>query len=292
MPVSDTIPGWKGIYPFVTGGAAASIATVCIQPIDMVKVRMQLGGGTTNPIAMAQQMIAKDGFFTLYRGLSAGILRQMTYGMSRLGIFQILEGKFKVDGKLPFERRVAASLCAGGIGALVGTPADAALARMQADTVLPAAERRGYKNAVDALMRMAREEGIKGFFSGATPTVARGLAINVGMLSSFDGYKDLVRPYVGDGTATTFVGGGLSGWTAATLSLPFDFIATRLRTQKKGPDGTMPYNGIVDCARKVIKAEGPLALYTGYPTFVLRIAPHILLTWVFLDQIKSLQFLK
>jgi len=56
------------------------------------------------------------------------------------------------------------SLVAGGIGALVGTPADAALVRMQSDSTLPINERRGYKNVVDALVRMAREEGSKGFF--------------------------------------------------------------------------------------------------------------------------------
>ncbi len=47
-----------------------------------------------------------------------------------------------------------------------GTPADAALVRMQADTTLPAAERRNYKNGLDAMYRMAKEEGLKGFFSG------------------------------------------------------------------------------------------------------------------------------
>lgn len=285
---------YGSIYPFAAGGTAACMATCCIQPLDLVKVRMQLGGGaTTNPIAMAKQIIAEDGFFSMYRGLSAGILRQLTYGMTRLGVFQTLEAKLKgEDGKLSFDKRVLASLCAGGFGALVGTPADAALVRMQTDTMLPVAERRNYKHAIDALTRMAREEGVKGFFSGASPTVFRGLAMNVGMLSTFDGYKNLVRPYVGDGHATTFVGGGLSGWTAATVTLPFDFLKTRLQKQVAGPDGKMPYRGFVDAATKIVKAEGPLAFYSGYWTFVGRITPHILLTWVFLDNIKSIQMLK
>lgn len=291
--LSERNPVWKASRPFVLGGASACAATVCIQPLDMVKVRMQLGAGaTTNPILMTKQIIAEDGFFTLYRGLSAGILRQLTYGMGRLGIFQVMEDKLKVDGKITFEKNIFASLVAGGVGALIGTPADAALVRMQADTVLPAAQRRNYKNAIDALARMAREEGMRGFFSGASPTVLRGLSMNVGMLASFDSYKNMVRPYVGDGQATTMVGGALSGWTAATMTLPFDFVKTRLQKQTPGPDGKLPYNGIADCAMKVFRQEGPMAFYSGYGTFVMRITPHILLTWVFLDNLKLLDALK
>lgn len=270
------------------------MATCCIQPIDMVKVRMQLGSATTNPFAMSQKIIAEEGFAMLYTGLSAAIFRQCTYGMTRLGMFQTLESKLKKEGEvaLDFKSRLVASLCAGGIGALVGTPADAALVRMQADTVKPEAERRNYKNAVDALMRMAREEGMKGFFSGATPTIFRGLAINVGMLTSYSQYKKLVSPMVGDGQLNTIVAGGLSGWTAATVSLPFDFVKTRLQEQKAGPDGKLPYKNFMDCCTKVARNEGPLAFYTGYATFVGRITPHILLTWFFLDNLEKIEALK
>lgn len=42
-------------------------------------------------------------------------------------------------------------LTAGGLAAIVGTPADVALIRMQADTTAPPDQRRGYKNVFDAL---------------------------------------------------------------------------------------------------------------------------------------------
>ena len=44
---------------------------------------------------------------------------------------------------------------------------------------------------------MAREEGITGFFSGAWPTVVRGLLINVGMFMTFDPVKKTLAPYLG-----------------------------------------------------------------------------------------------
>lgn len=297
--MSDIVPGWQSARPFVTGGTSAIMATCCIQPIDMVKVRIQLqetGKGikiNTNPISVATTIIKEDGFLSLYRGLSAGILRQMTYGMTRLGVFKTLEEHLKVDGTLSFSNKLLASLCAGGTGALIGTPADAALVRMQADTMVPLAERRGYKNGVDAMVRMAREEGLKGFFSGAAPTVYRGLAMNVGMLVSYGYYQKLVEPVLGKDTqANRFGAGALSGWTASTMSLPFDFVKTRLQKQKPNADGSVQYKGFVDCARQVVAKEGILALYQGYMTYVVRITPHIMLTWVFLDNINAIAFLK
>ena len=36
-------PAWKAIKPFLNGGLSGMGATTIIQPIDMVKVRLQLG---------------------------------------------------------------------------------------------------------------------------------------------------------------------------------------------------------------------------------------------------------
>lgn len=44
------------------------------------------GGGS--PVTIAADIIRKEGFLKLYTGLSAGVLRQITYTSSRLGIFK------------------------------------------------------------------------------------------------------------------------------------------------------------------------------------------------------------
>jgi len=285
---------WKTARPFFIGGLSACSATCCIQPIDMVKVRIQLqqGNVNANPVSVAASMLRKEGVLIFYRGLSAALFRQLTYGMTRLGIFRTLTNKFTPEGKtaadIDFLTKAGCSLTAGGMGAVVGTPAEVALIRMQADTVCRAEDRRGYKNVFDALIRIAREEGLRGFFTGTSPTVLRGLSINLGMLMTYDSFKKWNSSWAGDGQANRFVSGFLSGWTAATVSLPFDFIKTRLQKQAPLPDGSMPYKGVLDCMRKVTAQEGLGAFYQGYFTFVVRITPHIMLTWVFMDNVKSM----
>lgn len=269
----------------------------------MIKVRIQLvgeSGGSTNPFVVGSQLVKEGGFLSLYKGLSAGILRQLTYGMSRLGIFRTLTNNFtEIDpatGKakpLSPITNLGCSVVAGGLGALIGTPADAALIRMQADSTLPKDQRRNYKNGVDALVRMAREEGLKGFFSGATPTVIRGLSMNVGMLASYDPLKRITGSWFGDGTSASLVSAGfLSGWCASTVALPFDFVKTRMQKMRPDANGVMPYSSFFDASRKIAAKEGLGAFYAGYPTFVIRIAPHITFTWIFMEYLNGLEMLK
>ena len=53
-------------------------------------------------LAVASAIVKQDGFGALYRGLSAGLLRQATYTTARLGIFQELSTYLKKanDGKV------------------------------------------------------------------------------------------------------------------------------------------------------------------------------------------------
>lgn len=46
-------------------------------------------------LQVARDIIAKDGAGGLYKGLSAGLLRQATYTTARLGIFQIFSDMLK-----------------------------------------------------------------------------------------------------------------------------------------------------------------------------------------------------
>ena len=201
--------------------------------------------------AVGSKIVAEEGVGALYRGLSAGLLRQATYTTARLGIYQFISDELakRHDGKvpaaaaaavwldmrpsaashaarvvsrkpidvvhraiargsvasmalssistrqvlldrsrswwsvivsitgtnasgnydsestcvrasvmrcpqpIPLIEKAGAGLTAGGLGAMVGSPADLTLIRMQSDSTLPAAARRNYKGVGDALVR-------------------------------------------------------------------------------------------------------------------------------------------
>ncbi|GMH29337.1 hypothetical protein Nepgr_031180 [Nepenthes gracilis] len=282
---------WPAVKPFVNGGASGMLATCVIQPVDMIKVRIQLGQGSA--VQVTKNMIQSEGISAFYKGLSAGLLRQATYTTARLGTFRILTNKAVAanDGKpLPLYQKAICGLTAGAIGACVGSPADLALIRMQADATLPAAQRRHYKNAFHALYRIVTDEGILALWKGAGPTVVRAMALNMGMLASYDQSVEFCRDSLGMGEAATVVGASaVSGFFASACSLPFDYVKTQIQKMQPDADGRYPYTGSLDCTMKTLKSGGPLKFYTGFPVYFVRIAPHVMLTWIFLNQIQKLE---
>ncbi|KAH9740574.1 mitochondrial dicarboxylate/tricarboxylate transporter dtc [Citrus sinensis] len=303
---------WPTVKPFVNGGASGMLATCVIQPIDMIKVRIQLGQGSAGTVT--KTMLKNEGFGAFYKGLSAGLLRQATYTTARLGSFRILTNKAieANDGKpLPLYQKALCGLTAGAIGASVGSPADLALIRMQADATLPAAQRRNYTNAFQALYRIVADEGVLALWKGAGPTVVRAMALNMGMLASYDQSVEFFRDACGLSELPTVIGkyslqsikhissdrilhsalgaSTVSGFFASACSLPFDYVKTQIQKMQPDAQGKYPYTGSMDCAMKTLKAGGPFKFYTGFPVYCVRIAPHVMMTWIFLNQIQKLE---
>ncbi|KAJ3053195.1 putative mitochondrial 2-oxoglutarate/malate carrier protein [Rhizophlyctis rosea] len=288
---------WGVVEPFVFGGLAGMAATVCIQPVDMVKVRIQLAGEgskqtiRTNPFHLASTIIRQESLPTLYKGLSAGLLRQATYTTARMGLFNSFLSYFKSQNgpnqPVSFGQRAMAGLAAGGLGALVGTPADLALVRMQSDGTLPVEKRANYKGVGDALGRIARTEGVGALWNGAGPTVVRAMALNLGMLATYSEAKHQLEHHIGPSLTTTLGASAIAGFFASFLSLPFDFVKTRLQKQRPDAMGKLPYGGSLDCAAKVAKREGVGAFYKGFSVYYFRIAPHAMITLLIADGLNA-----
>lgn len=76
-------------------------ATCVVQPLDLVKTRMQISGvgGASKEYANSfdciKKVIRNEGPFALYTGLSAALLRQATYTTTRLGVYTVLNDLYK-----------------------------------------------------------------------------------------------------------------------------------------------------------------------------------------------------
>lgn len=278
-------PAMRAALPFINGGLAGMVATSVIQPVDMIKVRLQLAGEgiktgpKPTPVSVTRDLIAAGKVMDLYTGLSAGLLRQAVYTTARLGFFdtfmkQLQARAAEKGNKIGFAERATAGLTAGGLAAMVGNPADLALIRMQSDGLKPVAQRANYSSVIDALSRIAKAEGVTALWSGAYPTVVRAMALNFGQLAFFSEAKSQLKDTSMGPRTQTLTASAIAGFFASFFSLPFDFVKTRLQKQQKGPDGKMPYKGMFDCFKKVATEEGPLRFYRGFSTYYVRIAPH------------------
>lgn len=177
---------------------------------------------------LAGDILKNDGIAGFYKGLDSALMRQVFYGTTRLGLFQTLSNylKEKNGRNLSLFEKTYCSLTAGLVGAFVGNPADLILVRMQADTLLPVAERRGYTSFFNAMIRIPKEEGFTSLWRGCNPTIARAMSMNLGMLATYDECKEQLDKFRGvkDLTSTRIISSAIAGVCCATISLPFDNV--------------------------------------------------------------------
>merc|ERR1712066_623509 len=207
-----------------------------------------------------------------------------------MGDLFIKEARTKEGGKpVGFVMNCLCALCAGGKAAIIGNPADLALIRMQADSMLPAAERQGYTNVFTTMGKIVAADGIGGLMAGCMPTASRAMALNFGMLAFNASGKDLLQSVGVTGAPQVFGASAIAGFFASFFSLPFDFVKTMMQKQKPDPvTGELQYKSSIDCAMKIMAEGGPLRFYAGFPTFYVRIAPHAMITLMAQDSIKKM----
>merc|ERR1719479_791315 len=162
----------------------------------------------------------------------------------------------KPGQKLSFLENAGCALGAGGIAALIGNPADLALIRMQADSMLPAAERAGYSNVATAMSLIVKKEGAMGLMAGAGPTATRAMALNFGMLAFNASGKDALASLGVTGAPQVFGASAIAGFFASFFSLPFHFVKTQMQKQKPDPvTGELQYKSSIDCAMKIMAED-------------------------------------
>ena len=171
----------------------------------------------------------------------------------------------------------------GFLGGIAGNPADVLNVRMQNDRALPEAQRRNYKNAVDGLFRMAKEEGWKSLFRGVGANSMRAVLMTASQLASYDSFKRLLIQRAGmeDGLTTHFSASFLAGFVATTVCSPVDVIKTRVMSAHSK-------EGILILLRRIYMEEGIRWTFRGFIPSFIRLGPHTICTFMFLEQHKKL----
>ena len=156
---------------FAFGGLSGAGAAFCVQPMDLVKNRMQMAGTeSTSSWKCACAVHRTEGLRGFYSGLSASIARQLTYTTTRLGIYNLLLERSESNS---FKYKMLSASVAGSVGAFIGSPSDLALVRMTIDKSLPEKSRQNYRNLWHVWSTVVKEDGVKGLWKGSMPTIYR-----------------------------------------------------------------------------------------------------------------------
>uniref|UniRef100_A0A3Q1AIS0 Solute carrier family 25 member 10 n=2 Tax=Amphiprion TaxID=80969 RepID=A0A3Q1AIS0_AMPOC len=255
------------------GGLSSSAAACLTHPLDLIKVHLQTQQEVrVRMIGMTVNVVRREGYLALYSGLSASLCRQMTYSLSRFGIYETVRDKVnrKNKGLMPFYQKVLLGAFGGFAGGFIGTPADL-VNLFHVPHVFP------YN-----VLHSKITEGIRKLFSGATMASTRGALVSVGQLSCYDQSKQLVLAtgYLTDNILTHFLASVIAGGCATILCQPLDVVKTRLMNSK------VEYRSVFHCLTETAKL-GPKAFYKGLVPAAIRLIPHTVFTFMFLEQLKQ-----
>ena len=285
----------------LAGGLSTSIVSGVLNPMDVIKTRLQLHTGefgtAGRALASARAIVAEGGLVGLWTpGLVASLAREMLYSGCTKGLY-------------PLARDTVASLTRGGGGgerdgggggpgladralaaALTGTGGSFFANAVDVVKIRQFEQPARYGSLLGALGAIAREEGVvRGLLlRGVSASAPRGAAIAIGEITTYDHTKatlrelDAFRPAAPGGAepfALHVVTSLVTGVVATTVAAPFDTLKSRVMASASAL-------GVGGAARELFAREGARALFRGWLPCYFRLGPHAILTFPLLEQMR------
>ncbi|PWN47440.1 putative DIC1-mitochondrial dicarboxylate carrier [Violaceomyces palustris] len=276
-------------YPFWLGGAAGCCAATITHPLDLTKYRLQTAAVKQGMFKTVIETGKNEGIKSLWHGLTSTLLRQFTYSVTRFAVYEEMKGQVgKRSGKAPTPGELA--LCAGTAGAVagvVGNPAEIVLVRTCSDLNLPKEARYGYRNCIDGLFRIVREDGTSSLFRGLGPNVFRSVVMNICQLSAYDVFKNAIQRtnILEDGPMLHTVASFCAGTLSTTVCTPIDVVKSRVQNMKKGSPGGTSVSFVI---KEALRKDGPAVFLRGWTPAWLRLQPQTTLLFLFFEQFKKI----
>ncbi|CAO2203601.1 unnamed protein product [Urochloa humidicola] len=289
----------------VAGGSAGVISATVLCPLDVIKTRLQVYGlpsnlssGTAPPgrviISGFQQIMKNEGLPGLYRGLSPTIVALFPTWAVTFSVYNHVKGLLhSEDGnnsELSVQANIFAASCAGIATATATNPLWVVKTRLQTQGMRPGVV--PYQSILSALQRIAKEEGIRGLYSGLLPSLVgvAHVAIQLPVYEKVKLYFAKRDNTTVDKLSPTHVAMCSSGSkvAASIITYPHEVVRSKLQEQGRDHHGAMRYSGVTDCIKQVYKKEGFPGFYRGCATNLLRTTPNAVITFTSYEMINRL----
>jgi hypothetical protein len=227
---------WWEKYAY--GGLSCMAAACFTNPIDVIKVRLQLQGelqkrspatvlkyrGFMHGIGVIGR---EEGLRGLQSGLLPSLLREGSYSTLRMGGYDTCKDLIvgwaqslsSSDSKssqsqssqshglsMPLWQKIAAGAMAGSVSAAIANPTDLVKVRLQAQAaaVPGVSNARRYNGTFDAFRSIVATEGVAGLYRGVGPTTQRAMILTASQLPSYDHAYVLPRRGIASPLPLTF----------------------------------------------------------------------------------------
>ncbi|XP_055381615.1 calcium-binding mitochondrial carrier protein Aralar1 isoform X2 [Condylostylus longicornis] len=168
-PKNGTLPVWAEV---VAGGCAGASQVVFTNPLEIVKIRLQVAGEIAGGSKVRALSVVRDlGLFGLYKGARACLLRDVPFSAIYFPTYAHTKAALAdEDGYNHPLSLLAAGAIAGIPAASLVTPADVIKTRLQ---VVARTGQTTYTGVLDATKKILVEEGFRAFWKGTVARVFR-----------------------------------------------------------------------------------------------------------------------
>jgi solute carrier family 25, member 39/40 len=232
----------------VASALGGSMATFILNPIAVIKVRMQneRERGPSSISRAARSVMRHDGVMGFWRGSTAGLLQTVPNAVAYMVVYEKL--------KLDFARRntmesvgLPGSFAPGIAASLARTVAISITSPIELIRTLKLSGMKG--GLVDIGTHIFRSEGMKGLYRGWLPTVWRDVPYSAVYWVTYERLrwplKDTIEevvPGISDTNSSVvgnFVAGAIGGVLATFVTHPFDVLKTRRQIDAKAETSTL-----------------------------------------------------
>lgn len=223
------LPLWGEV---VAGGTAGACQVVFTNPLEIVKIRLQVQGELAKSgVEGAQKrsavwIIKHLGLVGLYKGAAACLLRDVPFSAIYFPAYNHLKKDYFGEGptkQLNIGQLLSAGAIAGIPAAYLTTPSDVIKTRLQVEA------RKGqtqYKGLFDAANKIFKDEGFKAFFKGGPARVLRSAPQFGFTLAAYE-FLHRMLPYPGGNKAHKTEAGHAQPTAEAPPQPPVKYLRSR-----------------------------------------------------------------
>ncbi|KAM3911580.1 mitochondrial carnitine/acylcarnitine carrier protein-like [Leptodactylus fuscus] len=264
---------------FVSGGMGGVCLTLAGQPMDTVKVNLQIQARPVegqrlqynNTVDCFRKIVSQQGLWGLYKGMGAplaGVTPIMAMTFFGFSLGKKLQQNEPRD-KLRPHQMFSAGMLAGLFAAIIVVPAERIKCLLQAQANSP---RKRFLGPMDCAGQLFREQGIQSLYRGTVLTLLRDIPATGMYFMSYEWMKEKMTPHGGSvrdlSAARILLAGGVAGMCNWVVAIPMDVLKSRFQTAPNNQ-----YRGVQDVFREILRDEGPRGLYKGFTAAMLRAFP-------------------
>lgn len=283
------------VRTLLAGACARCCAATIMFPVDVIKTRMQFQRGKPVDFIRTHYSSGWDAFKKIlkteplsafYRGLPIRLLYIAPSAAVSFTVYEQFKAAVNSDheNKLKWTTPVitlAAGVCARILGTAVRTPFDMLKQQMQIQGQL---KTRQFKGIIDSIKWIQKNYGVTGFFQGYKITLLRDAPFAGIYFTTYEISKYYTKKITNVKALNHLLSGAIAGAIATTITIPIDFVKTRLQTQRTV--GVYQYNGIIDAFKTIYIEEGKRAFFRGLGPRLAYIIPASALTFTFFEWFK------